>query len=174
MVNVQTISVMITAASLTLAAIYYVSILRINQRNSRIALTYNIMQTMQSEQAQRNWIELMNMEWKDYDDFEQKYGSDVNPDNYAKRMSVWSGCNVLGHLLKKGVADAETCFFSGGTFSIFIWGKFKSILNEHSRRYVGSDAYTGIEYLAEEMLKLRKKADPSYQVPETFTKYTTD
>ena len=28
------------------------------------------------------------MEWKDYDDFEKKYGSDYNLDNYAKRMSV--------------------------------------------------------------------------------------
>jgi hypothetical protein len=131
------------------------------------------MQSILTEQAQRNWIELMNMEWTDYDDFERKYGSDVDPDNYARRMSVWQKYNMLGHLLKKKVVDAEILYISGGTFSIFIWEKFKPILNEHGRRYVGSDAYTGIEFLADEMLKLRIKNDPTYTVPELFTKYTS-
>ena len=174
MIDIQLIGILITATSVTFAAIYYTTTVRINQRNSKIALTNNIMQSILNEQAHRNWIELMNMEWQDYEDFERKYGSDVNPDNYAKRMSVWQSYNMLGHLLRTKVADAETCYISGGTFSIFIWEKFKPILNEHAIRYVGRDGYTGIEYLAEEMLKLRKKADPSYQIPETFTKYTTD
>lgn len=129
------------------------------------------MQTMLSEEAQRRWIELMNMEWKDYDDFERKYGSDKNPDNYAKRMSVWTSCDMLGHLLKKNIADVETCYISGGTFAIFVWEKFKDILIEHRRRYVGADMYGGLEYLSNEMLKLRRKNDSSYQVPKTFTKY---
>jgi hypothetical protein len=147
---------------------------RINQRNSKIALTNNIMKTLTSETAQKSWIELMNMQWDDYDDFEKKYGSDVNPDNYAKRMSVWQSYNLLGHLLEKNVVDADTCYIAGGTFSIYVWQKYKQILDEHSKRYVGSDAYTGLEYLAEEMLKLRIKNDSSFEVPDTFTKYLPD
>ena len=106
MVNVQTISVMITAASLTLAAIYYVSILRINQRNSKIALTNNIMQTMQSEQAQRNWIELMNMEWKDYDDFEVKYGVG----GWAKFFSYMSQLEGIAFLLMNEFLDPNLVY----------------------------------------------------------------
>ena len=119
MVDFQIIGILITATSVTFAAFYYITTVRINQRNSRITLTNNIMRTILTEQAQRNWIELMNMDWKDYDDFERKYGSDNDPDNYAKRMSVWQNYNMLGHLLKKNVADAETLYISGGTFSIF-------------------------------------------------------
>jgi hypothetical protein len=116
----------------------------------------------------------MNMEWKDYDDFEKKYGSDINPDNYAKRMSVWTSCDMLGHLLKKNIADVETCYISGGTFAIFVWEKFKDILIEHRRRYVGADTYGGLEYLSNEMLKLRRKNAPSYQVSKIFTKYISN
>ena len=174
MIDVQTIGIIFTAVSVTIAATYYILTVRINQRNSRISLTNSIMQTMLSEEAQRRWIEVMNMEWKDYDDFERKYGSDDNPDNYAKRMSVWSSCDMLGHLLKKNVADAETCYISGGTFAIFTWEKFKHILIEHGRRYGGVDRFSGFEYLAQEMLKLRKQHDPSYEVPKSFTQYIPD
>jgi len=171
MVDIQTIGVILTAASVTVAAIYYITTIGINQRNSRISLTHSIMQTMLSEESQRRWIELMNMEWNDYDDFENKYGSDVNPDNFAKRMSVWLSYDMLGHLLKKNIADAETFYISGGTVAIFMWEKYKPILYEHRRRYVGADTYSGLEYLAQEMLKIRKRRDPSYEVPKMFTKY---
>ena len=171
MVDVQTIGVLVTAVSVSVAASYYIFTVRINQRNTRISLTNSIMQTMLSEEAQRRWIDLMNMEWKDYDDFEKKYGSDNNPDNYAKRMSVWSSCDMLGHLLRKNVADAETFYIAGGPFAIYVWEKFKPILVEHRRRYVGADSYSGLEYLAGEMLKMRRQRDPSYEVPKTLTKY---
>jgi hypothetical protein len=150
---------------------YYVLTVRANQRNTRITLTNSIMQTMVSEEAQRRWIELMNMEWSDYDDFEKKYGSDVNPENYAKRSAVWNSYNMLGNLLMKNIIDAETFYMAGGTWAIFVWEKFKSVLMEHRRRYGSADSYTGLEYLASEMFKIRKQRDPNYQIPKTFTKY---
>ena len=174
MVDIQTISILITATSVTLAAIYYILTVRINQRNSRITLTNNMMQTMLSEEAQRRWIDLINMEWTDYDDFERKYGSDVNPDNYAKRSAVWSSCNVLGHLLKTNVVDAETFYPTGAIYALWIWEKFKPIILEHRKRYSSSNGYDGLEFLAGEMLKIMKKHDPSYEIPVTFAKYTPD
>lgn len=153
---------------------YYVLTVRANQKNSRIALTNNIMQTMLTEESQRRWIELLNMEWTDYDDFEKKYGSDVNPDNYAKRASVWSNCNVLGNLLKRNLADAETLYAAGVTYSVWIWEKYKPIIIEQRRRYSGSDTFDGFEYLANEMLKIKRKHDPSFKVPNTFAHYIPD
>ena len=171
MVDLQNISIMITAISVTIAAIYYTTTLRINQRNSKIALTTNIMQTLLTEEAQRRWIDLLNMEWTDYDDFERKYGSDVNPENYAKRASVWSTSNVLGNLLKRNMVDAETFYSSGVTYAIWIWRKFEPVIIEHRRRYSGADTYDGLEYLAGEMEKIKRKIDPNFVFPDTFTKY---
>ena len=171
MVDIQTIGILITATSVTLAAIYYMFTVRINQRNSRIALTNSIMQTMVTEEAQLRWIELMNMEWTDYDDFERKYGSDTNKESYAKRMTVWSSYNVIGNLLKRNVADAEAFYNAGAPLSVFIWEKFKPIIIEHRRRYSGAKAFEGLEYLADEMVKITRRDDPSYKVPKTLTKY---
>ena len=40
---------------------------------------------------QKEWlkegIELLNMQWTDFDDFARKYDSGVNPDNYALRAA---------------------------------------------------------------------------------------
>jgi len=174
MVDYQTIGILITATSVTLAAIYYILTVRINQRNSRITVTNNLMQTLLTEEAQRRWIDLINMEWTNYDDYERKYGSDNNPDNYAKRFSVWSSCNVFGHLLRKNVADAETFYYAGGQYVVWIWEKFKPVILEHRRRYSVSNAFDGLEYLAEEMLKITRKKDPSFEIPKTFAKYIPD
>jgi hypothetical protein len=43
----------------------------------------------------------MNMEWKDYDEFERKYGSDFNLDNYAKRTTTMIHYNMLGSLVER-------------------------------------------------------------------------
>jgi hypothetical protein len=150
---------------------YYVLTVRVNQKNSRISLTNNIMQSLLTEESQRRWIDLINMEWTDYDDFEKKYGSDYNPDNYAKRASVFACCNVLGNLLKRNIADAETFYASGATNAVWVWEKFKPIIIEQRRRYMGSDTYDGLEYLAEEMLKIKRKHDPSFKIPTTFAHY---
>jgi hypothetical protein len=174
MLDTQTIGIMITATSVTIAALYYIFTVRINQRNSKIAITNSVMQTMLTEEAQRRWIDLINMEWTDYEDFDRKYGSDNNPENYAKRFSVWSSCNVLGHLLKKNVVDAETLYYAGALYATWIWAKFEPIIMEHRRRYSDVKSFDGLEYLAQEMLKITHKRDPSYEVPETFGKYIPD
>jgi hypothetical protein len=38
----------------------------------------------------------MNWKWSSYDEFESKYGSDNNPDAFAKRQSVFLFFNALG------------------------------------------------------------------------------
>jgi hypothetical protein len=174
MVDYQAVSILFAGVSIGLAAIYYIFTLRINQRSSRIALTNNLMQTLLSEEAQRRWIEMINMEWLDYDDFERKYGSDVNVDNAAKRMSLWTSCNVFGYLMKENIVDAETFYVAGGQTSMWIWEKFKDIIAEHRARYGGVDSFSGFEYLAEEMMRIKRKNDPGFKVPEKFGKYIPD
>jgi hypothetical protein len=68
-----------------IAAVYYVMNLREQRRNRIITFTQNLMQTFNTVETFKIQGELLNMEWKDYDDFE-KYGSDNNLDNYGKRM----------------------------------------------------------------------------------------
>jgi hypothetical protein len=91
--TLQAVSYIMGSLGVFVAAIYYVYNMRISQKNQELALKaqeqtletrqaqllMNLYQFESSEEAQRNYCELMNMKWTDYDDLEQKYGSDNNP-----------------------------------------------------------------------------------------------
>ena len=79
--TLQTISYIAGATGVAIAALFYVLNLRISQRNQRLTLEtrkaqlyMQIYQQLRSEESQRRIIDVLNMEWKDYDDFERKYG----------------------------------------------------------------------------------------------------
>ena len=158
--------------------IYYLTIMRNNQKNQQLAEESRQIQFMiafgnqRGEEDMRRGLELMNMEWKDYDDYERKYGSDYNPDNYAKRMTMWTRFDWMGMLLRRGLIDREVFFeLNPGMNSLQHWTKFKDVIYKMRRRYNVPLFGADFEYLAEENRKymLEKGYDPT--VPETFYRY---
>jgi hypothetical protein len=55
----------------------------------------------------KKYFEIMNYEWKDYEDFEKKYGSDNNVEAASKRYSLWSDYNHVGTMMRKGIISVE-------------------------------------------------------------------
>lgn len=109
--------------------------------------------------------ELLNMEWTDYDDFEKKYGSDFNLDNYAKRSSTNYTYNSIGFLLRQGLVDSEVLYGFLGVSSSFLWYKFEDVIKEQRRRYMGKDNYEDLEFLAKEMLRIKMMRDLNTSFP---------
>ena len=169
--EIQATYYMVAATGVLVAAAFYILNLRETTRNRLISQTNTLLQTFMSEGGQKSWGELLNMEWRDYEDFEKKYGSDYNLDNFAKRQSLFYQFDTLGHMLRKGLADRETLYNTTGIAASWTWTKFKSILSENRRRYAGRDVFTGFEYLAGEMMKMKHLRDPSYNIPEMFARY---
>jgi hypothetical protein len=126
-----------------------------------------------SVEGQKNGMELEKFEWKDYEDFERKYGTDNNVDAAAKRYAFWQAWNTMGLMLRKGMIDAEDLYDVGGSVAVFHWKKWEPIVKEVRRRYWGSDHLRDFEYLSDEMMKIKMRRDPSYKVPESF-KYVPD
>ena len=174
LVVLQSLSYTAGAISVILGVIYYVMNLRTNQRATRITITNNLLQTFVSEAHQKRWGELLNMRWSDYDDFEKKYGSDNNLDNFAKRQAVILQFDIIGNLLKSGLADKETLYNCIQITAPWTWAKFKSVLMENRRLYSGKDMFTGFEYLASEMMRMKLERDPSYTIPESLAEYNPD
>ena len=144
---------------------YYVLTVRMNQRNMRINLTNNLVLQFGTEEFIKKVTELTYMEWEDYDDFEGKYGSDVNPENYITRMVVWGSFDSLGMLLMKGMADKEILYNSLFTYnSVQVWHKYKEVIAINRRLYGGSEAWVGFEYLANELYKIRLERDPDWDL----------
>ena len=84
---------------------------------------------------------------------------------------MWNQFETIGDQLKAGVLDRETIYKVTRISPVWTWAKFKPILEENRKRYTGKDAWTGFEYLAGEMLKMKLERDPTCKVPETFAKY---
>lgn len=92
MIDISTIRDFVAIFGVIAGFSYYVLTVRNAQKSHRLAEESRQIQVItnfiQTEEAYGRIIELMNMEWTDYDEFERKYGSDNNPENYVKRMST--------------------------------------------------------------------------------------
>ena len=161
-----------------MAAVFYVLNLRISQRNMRqtletrkLSFVTSITNQLLSEEGERRYGELLSMEWRDYDDFEKKYGSDYNMDNYSKRMSVWNTYSTLGMLVREKLIESEVIYSIDNVNPCFVWSKFKDIIPEWRKRYGAKDTFSDWEFLNNEILRIALSKDPFFKIPETFMKY---
>jgi hypothetical protein len=174
----QSVSYIAGALGVCIAAIFYVLNLRISQRNMKQTLetrklqfVTSITSQLLSEEGQRRYGELLNMEWKDYDDFEKKYGSDYNMDNYAKRLNVWSTYNTMGMLVREKLIEPEVIYIIDEINPCYQWSKFKDVIAENRKRYGGVDSLSDFEFLNNELLRIKFSKDPSFKIPETLSRY---
>jgi hypothetical protein len=172
--ELQAIYYIIATAGILVASINYLRVSIEDSKKKRVETTNNVMSSIASKDGIRSYFELLNMEWTDYDDFERKYGTDFNFESAVTRFHTWTTYDILGNLLRKGLADEETIYDSYGTIALWTWHKFESILDEHRRRYVGKDSYRGWEYLANAMMRIKKSRDPEFTIPEAYSKYIPD
>ena len=144
---------------------YYVMTVRMNQRTIRINLTNDLVQRFGTEDFITKVTELMYMEWENYDDFERKYGSDVNRENYITRMVVWGAFDSLGQLLRTGMADKDILYNSLFTYnSVQVWNKYEDILTINRKLYSSPEGWSGFEYLAKELYKIRVQRSPDWDI----------
>lgn len=159
---------------------YYVLTVRNSQRSQEIARESQQLQLLiqlfsfSDMEFTKITLELINMEWTDYDDFERKYGSDFNPDNYAKRQVVWGAYDTLGHALKRGLIDRDLLLERFGNTPMFYWTKFGDIIKEIRRRYNRPLSNIYFEYLAEESRKYMQERGLDTTIPDTFYSYVPD
>jgi hypothetical protein len=175
LVVLQTVSYIIAALSFAVTCAYYIMNLRNTQKNMkmtletrRIGLIDSISSRLQGLEGNRNYQEVMRCEWTDYEDFIRKYGSNYNPEASALRSFFYGTYDSLGSMLRKGMVEKEDLYDHGLYAVIEFWTKYRSVIEEGRKRLHGSFWLSDLEYLANEMMKVHLKNDPSYKVPETF------
>ncbi len=106
--------------------------------------------------------------------FERKYGSENNLEATAKRFAVWQDYNLIGLMLRKGLVEADDLYDMGVQGVIFLWEKYKHVIEEERRRYMSKNFLMDFEYLAGEIFRVVKERDSDYMVPETLDKYVDE
>jgi hypothetical protein len=91
---------------------YYVLTVRNSQRTQQLQLETRQAQLFtqlynrfQSIEFHRQFNEIMEWEFKDLDEFLEKYGSEKNPEAFAMRGSVGAYFEGMGVLVKRGLID---------------------------------------------------------------------
>ena len=149
-------------AGILVGIFYYIMTLRNQQKNQeqseetrKIQLLLGINKDIEGSGSGVQYNEIMDMKWDNYDDFISKYGYENNPDSYRKRMRMWRIMHVNGLLVRDGLIDVRALFdyTSGG--SLYMWRKFKDIIEKGRRLSDIPEWLIGLEYLAGEIEKYR-------------------
>jgi hypothetical protein len=176
----QSISYIAGALGVCIAAVFYVLNLRISQRNMKANTETRQFQLLMqlsapsfTREGLRTWFEFANMEWKDYDDFEKKYGADVNPESFVVRDFMGSWFNKAGILLRYGMIDRELLYDFLGPDSITAWNKFGEIVRTQRELYSWPEWVRDWEYLYDEMVKIATRRGVDTKRIDEF-KYTEE
>ena len=121
-----------------------------------------MMQALGTETMVHNLGYLLNMQWSSFEDFQSRYDSSVDLNSFAKRASMLWQLDLLGHLLRKRLVDPEIVYTAGGTNAIWLWAKFKPIIDGYRKLSYGDSAYSDMEYLAREMWAMKRVRDPGF------------
>jgi hypothetical protein len=155
----QSVSYIAGALGVSVAAIYYVMNLRETNKSRRITTTSNILNNFMTTENQLKYLELVKMEWKDFDDFTKKYDSRVNPENWSIRAYFWGAYDVLGYQWKEGLVDIDLIDRLTQGPEV-IWRMFGSVIQEYRKTDYASDAYKNFEDLANELTRRRRLKEP--------------
>ena len=158
MVDIQTISIAVASASVVLAAIYYVWQIRHQTRLRQTDLAWRMEQTMYADDYRDAILKVLNLDFKDYDDFVKKYGPYLSDSPTMKALTKINALyGGLGSLVRQKLIDAKLVYMVFGVAARRNWGKIKPII-EGYRKASNQPGYLGsFEYLYNEMTKLEQK-----------------
>lgn len=160
MVTVETISIVFTGLSVSLAAFYYISTLRNAQRTQQLQLEtrqaqlfMQIFNRFQEVEFRNNFNEVLSREWEDYDDYVRKYGRFTNPTAQAVSASIALFFEGLGVLLKRSLLDIDIVGELMSTPVRQYWEKTSPIIIEMRKSMNREVVLESAEYLYDEMMK---------------------
>jgi len=162
MVDITEISAVVAAAGIVVGVVYYILDLRHNTRAREMEICRLVVSDYDSEQAINRWATMMNMQWKDFKDFLERYGQS-NTEVFGTWTSWFYAWEMMGILLKNKVVKAEEMHDMGGYSAIYAWEKFKDVIQGFRDTMWGQDFWSNAEFFAQEMLKIKMKKEPSFK-----------
>jgi len=150
--DAQTISMVIAAASIAIAATYYITIVRNTNRTRQAQLYTQFHSKSMNKELIKDLLEInISWKWKDVDDFFQKYGPEKNPDAFAKFVSVGAYYEGMGTLVQKILVSIDMIPEILAIAVVDFWEKIQPVATQLSKQLRRSQAFDGIEHLYREI-----------------------
>ena len=155
-VDIQTISIAVASASVTLAAIYYMWQIRHQTKIRQTDLVIRISSSGTRKEFLEACTDIFEAEFKDYDDFVKKYGAPFSkkpiPMSY---FIVGNFMERIGVLLKNKLLDAS--LISQMVTVTDFWEKMKPVIEGIRKEEHNPSYYEWFEYLYNEMKRREQK-----------------
>jgi len=156
MVDISTISIVVASAGVLAAAIYYVLQIRHQNRMRQIDMLMRLYATWGSEDLQKAAWTVLELKFKDYDDYVKKYGTSGTPANVAIFKVAWF-FNGIGVLLQGKLADIKLVDKLFGYMVIWLWEIMKPIVEGERKQFNQPKSLEWFEYLYNEMKRREQK-----------------
>ncbi|NHI89790.1 MAG: hypothetical protein EAX87_09720 [Candidatus Thorarchaeota archaeon] len=125
--DLQSISIMIAAASVLIGVIMSVLSIRNFAKSRQASVFLDFHRQADLEFIQHASEVVIEWNWKDAQEFDQKYGPRTNPKAYAKFIFVGSFFDSMGKLVEAKVTNARLIPESLAVFAMAWFEKIKSI-----------------------------------------------
>jgi hypothetical protein len=142
--------------ALAAAIIYYVSISKSQNNTRKAQLFMQIYNRFQDKEFLRQNIEIMNMEWVDFDDFWEKYGLIVNPEATSLIFSVGTYFEGIGVMVKEKLIDVKLVDDLMTGLVVRYWEKLEPIIKQQRIMFNWPEAYEWTEYLYNKIKSINK------------------
>jgi len=143
MVDLQTISIVVASASVTIAAVYYMWQVRHQSRMRQMDFIMRMPSSLIRREVFETLATVMKTEFKNFDDFEEKCGIE------ARQVSGW--CEDLGLLVKRKVVDISLVAERYNVNTAY--EKLRPWIQESRKRNNNPKLYEWFEYLSNEEKK---------------------
>ena len=162
MMDIQSILTLLTLISVPIGVLYHIMTLANTRRNQELTLENRNAQLLMriydkytETELMRQQMEIINSDWKDIDDFWNRYGPENNTEFYTKFGRLAYYFDGIGVLLKRKLVDKDAIYDLMGVHILQYWDNYYGPLMSGLReRWNNPDAYKQFEYLANEMHKL--------------------
>ena len=153
MVDIPTVSIMIASAGVLVAATYYVLQIRHQTKLRQMDLFMRLYSTFMSKESSEALLIIMWLEYRDYNDFVEKYGTPSSERPvWTAYMMVTNFFNEVGMLLHRKFIDIESVDELFAFRVALFWEKLKPLI-EGMRKQLNPQVARWFEYLYNELKK---------------------
>jgi hypothetical protein len=166
-VDVQTVSIVIASASVVAGVIYYILQIRHQTKIRQTDLVNRLYSTFISTEFMDATIKFSSLEFKDYEDYVNKYGPMSHAGKYGLTFNdtpelkglyaVDNFFNQVGILLHRGLIDAGLVRDVFGYRIEFLWKKAEPLIYGFRKELNQPEAGKWFEYLYNEMKKREQR-----------------
>jgi len=161
MIDAQTVSVVFAGLSIGVAAIYYALNIRHQRETRQAQLFMQVFDRLNQKETRKQIGDFIYVwEWKDFDDFWDKYGPERNIEAWASFNSFSMYYEGLGVMIKRGLIEPTIVDDIMSGEIIRVWEKFEPVVREWRKRQNWPQLLEWNEYLYNEIKDLVEHQHP--------------